>query len=848
MPHTARWNIIRRYLLIPLAFTLCILGASMPASAQGQVSKADDSLKVKAGSGTGLDKPIAYDARDSIIFDIKNNKVYLYGDAKLDYGDMHLTAYYIEVDLTKKELFAKGGLDSTGYYTFLPVLKDGEDSYKADSMRYNSNSKKGRVYGLRLVQDEAYIHLHTVFKQSDGSFIGERGEITTCNLDHPHFYLQTKKIKVIPNNKVVFRSAHMVLEDVPTPLYVPFGLAPIKKGRRNGIIIPGYGYNQGNNSYYLQNLGYYMGLGERMDLTLNTDIYLNGDYKAQLGTNFIKRYKYRGNMSLAYASIDLTGSERTNPEFKKIPNFSVAGSFALDPKLLPGTSLNGSINLMSSGFNRTTKRDITAANASQINSSITFAKSFINNKVNLNTSLRHSQNTLTRVMQFELPSVNLSVSSLTPFAGKRSNGQHWYEQIRLGYSMNFRNTLNTYDSLLFSENGKNEFKKMRNGFQHNLPISANFKAFKGIVNISPSFNYSETWLFQDSTFTNRNGSLEVLDTASHKGFFRSSNYSFSTAVSTNAYGTYQNLHIGKVMAIRHTLTPTISFNYAPEIDPVKKGWKASYLDTAGERIWYDRFKNMPFSANGQTEMGGIGFGINNNIQGKKNLGRDSMGNLKTEKFSLVDRLNVVSSYNFLADSMKLSDFNFNFGTVLAKKVNISAGALYSPYAVNANKRPIAAYYWDRERKPLRFRNMHMSLNTDITPEMFKRRKKDAAGAVKEDHYNNFNLPWSLGLAYQMGFSSEDKKTGLTLNVMNVQGRVNLTPEWSIKYTTGYDFYNKKITISQIEVNRSLHCWELAFAWVPIGQQKSWVFTLRPKSGVLQDLKLNKRVFSQPGQL
>ncbi|MCC7297353.1 MAG: LPS-assembly protein LptD, partial [Bacteroidia bacterium] len=552
--------------------------SSSLAMAQTDTSALLDTVKINnpATSKTkgGLDKPIDYKATDSIIFDIKKNKVYLFRDAQLHYGGIDITAYYIEVDLNRKEIFAKGGLDSNWKFSYFPVLKDGEESYVADSMRYNSNSKKGRVYGLRLVQEEAYIHLEKVLKQEDGSFVGQHGKITTCSEDHPHFYFNANKIKVVPNDKVYFGSANLVVEDVPTPLAVPFGLAPIKKGRRHGILFPGYGYNQANQSFYLQNLGYYTGLGENMDLAISTDAYFNGDIRVGLNTNFVKKYKYRGSFGIN-ASRFGNGIEITDSLFKRNLDFNIRGDFSFDNKFLPGTTLNGNVNIQTGNYNKLNSRNINSFAQNQFNSGINYGRNFFKNKLNLSTAVRHSQNTADHSFRLELPSVSIGLPGITPFGNTRSN--NFIKQLRFSYNLNFNNILNTKDTILFSSKGKDEFKKLQNGISHSLPISTNFKMFKGILNISPSVSYSELWYFKSNVRSiSPEGKIEDKDTV---GFGRLSKWGFNTGISTNIYGTYQEIKTGKLRAIRHTITPTVSVGYNPEIDPTKRGWMRSYKDT-----------------------------------------------------------------------------------------------------------------------------------------------------------------------------------------------------------------------------------------------------------------------------
>lgn len=827
-----------------------------------QSEKKDSSIQNIGGNpnSSGLDKPIDYKATDSIIFLIKKNKVYLYKNAEILYGTMNLHAYFIEVDLTKKEIFATGGIDSTGKYNFLPVLKDGDDTYTADSMRYNSKTKKGRVYGLRLVQDEAYIHLDRVLKQSDGSFVGTDGKITTCNEDHPHFYFNARRVKVVtkPKNKVFFGPTNLVVEDVPTPLFVPFGLAPVNKGRRNGILFPNPGFNPGNQTFFLQNLGYYTGLGPYADLTISSDAYFNGDLRLGVASNILKRYKYNANFSVN-ASWFGNGSEITSPTFERKLDFNLRGGFGFDSKFLPGTTLNGNVNIQTGNFNKLNSRSINSFAQNQFNSGINYGRNFFKNRLNFSASARHSQNTADKSFRLEMPSISMGVPSITPF-GKMTRDIQILKQTRLSYNFTYNNVLNTSDTLLFKEGGRAELKKIQSGMAHSLPISTNFKLFKGILNFSPSFNYNENWYFKSK--------IQSADTAGKTlykdsgGFFRMSRWGVSTSMNTNIYGTLKNLKIGKLRALRHIITPSVSVGYNPEINPDKMGITRTYINhtLTDSVVKYNLYDGIytPFS---QQKSAYLGFGINNNLQAKRAGSLDSNGKEKLDPpVNIIDGFRINGSYNFLADSMNWSSLRFDFNTMLLKLFNIHMDASYSLYGLNDKRKLIKEYAWQTDHQLLTYQNFNATLNTRLSPETFKKKKaepdkhlsKEEEQELKDiqktqENYIDFKLPWSVALNYYFTYDNLalNPKDRVSAQRVSVSGDFNITPEWKIGYSTGYDFKHKEIASSEFRISRNLHCWQLEFHWIPSGIAQRWTFTLRPKSGLLQDLKLNKKNSSNP---
>jgi len=846
-----------------LIFTQTLLSQTLQKTDSISIkSNKTDSLPFTTKSS--LQSPIHYDAQDSLTLWVNKATAQLYHKAHVQFDQTDLQARFIEVRLNKKILFAKGGPDSAGNYSDKPQFKDKGETYEADSMIYSSSTQKGKVYGLHLKQDAAYVQLQAVVKQPNGAFIGANGKLTTCDDPNPHFYLNTSKIKIIPNNKAFFGPANMVFLGIPTPLALPFGLAPLQKGRRNGILMPNYGYFRPNKSFFLSNLGYYTALGQFMDLTVATDVFLNGDLRGKIQTNFSKRYHWKGNLNLQ-ASRFGNGLDFANPEYKKTIDFGITGQFNMDPKLLPGITLNGNINIVTGNFNKKNAQDVRSLNNNQFTSSVNYGQNFFKNKMNLTASARHSQNTQTRDFRIELPNINLGVSSLTPFAKKNSSNSKWYQQLRLGYNMNYANVLNTKDTIIFSDKYKTAFDNLQSGVKHRIPISTNVKLFKGVLNLTPSFNYSETWYFQAKlqNWDIANKKVAIRDTMS---FFRLYNYDATANLNTNIYGTFNKLKIGRIRAIRHTITPSIGFTYRPEIDGKAKGWTRSYIDSGNKTRDYSIFASNLYGGTGQVGGGAITYGIGNNFQAKKIAKTDTTGGKKPEKVNIIDQLSFNGNYNMFADSLKFSDINSTLNTVLFKQLRIGLTASHSFYEFK-NGHAINNFYVNSSGMPLRFKNFNANVSSKITPDMFKSKSKtEKSGDGNLDKtkdadpeeleqvknqpwdYYDFSKAWSIGFTYNLNLNSEHKGyTGnnLTNNRLTINGDINITDEWKIAYSTGYDFMRKQVASSQFTVVRSLHCWQLEFTFIPSGYGKQWLFSLRPKSPLLRDLKINRTVTSNP---
>lgn len=836
-------------------FTAVLLGVSLihnPASVMALPylsANLDDTGKT-VSNASGLDQEVIYKAADSIIFDLKEQVVYLFKDAYLKYGTVELKAYYIRADLRRKEIFAKGGMDSLGRYAFQPVLRDGEDAYTADSMRYNSQTRKGKVYGLRLVQDEAIVACNQVFRNADGSFLADRGKLTTCNAPHPHFYLDARKLKVIPNNKVIFGPANLVLEDLPTPLALPFGLVPTKKGRRNGVLFPSYGFQQNRGGFYLENLGYYTGLGENRDLTLNGAVFFNGDYRLNASTRFVKRYRYQGNFNLGFSVF--SQGERTSNTFFRQRDFNLQWVYNLHQNVRPGTRFSASVDMGTPGFKRLNSNDPRAIVQSQFNSSVSYGKTFLNNRFNLNIAATHNQNTANRSINFNLPNLSLNMQRWQPFLRKNQSASNWLQQLNFSYSLDLQNRLQTFDSVLFSPRFEEALKQMQSGIKHSIPLSTIVKLSKGRINVTPSLNYEEWWYTKTTLRSWDSANKKVTETA-QSGFTRASTYRGSISASTNIYGTFTGLKWGPVRALRHVITPTAYLNYRPDFSrPKYRYYRSVQTDSAGKSETYSVFRNAALGGPGSGKEGSLNFSIAQVLMAKVLKSTDSTA--KTQNVNLIDNLSLRGGYNFLADSFQFSNLQLSLNTRLLSKVGIQFDAAWDPYARNAQGKPINKFEWELNKRPLRFNQFRLSLNTGLNPDVLKG-KKSPAQAARRDRYTegewgelqnrygdyfDFNIPWNLSLNYNYSINKSGLRTVIN-NVINLSGDLSLTPQWKIGYNTGYIINQKAFSFSQFTISRDLHCWQIQFQWIPDGIRKSWMFTLSPKSGILQDLKLNKRV-------
>jgi len=825
-------------------------------------------------SEAGLQSAVLSNAEDSTITDRKNNMLHLYGNAKIKYEDMELTADYIRIDNTKHEMFASGMLDHNNKYKGRPIFKSGgEPPVTVDSLRYNFDTGKGFTYGVFTEMDGASIQAEKIKKNQYNEQFIRHGFYSTCNLPQPHthFGIQMSKV-ILTENQVVSRSAYMVVEDVPLRfIMIPFGFFPKTNKRQSGILFPSFGedYSRG---FFMRDAGYYIGLNDYWDAELRGNLYSKGSWETSARVRYKKNYKYDGGFSLRYA-FTKNGEENT-PGYSRAKDFNITWNHSQRQEANPGTTFSAQVNVGTGTYFSNTAAggsyDYNQLTRNNMSSSIAYGKTFADGKVNFTSSLSHRQDISTGQINLELPTFNLNVASFNPFDSKdRVGEQKWYQRITMGYSMQGKNSINSVDSLLFR---KETLEKMQNGIQHNIPVSLSLNVAK-YFQFNTSVSYTERWYFQSirKFYDNSPGGYkEVIDTV--QGFNRAYDYSISSGFSTKVYG--QKNFKGKLAAIRHVITPSVNFNYRPDFSDPKFGFYRTLrnpdgtaaLDNQGRPMKYSIFQNAIYGTPGSGRSMGIGFSLDNNIEAKVRSEDDTTGT-GFKKVPILQGLTFSGNYNFVADSFKLSTISFSGRTSLFdQKLGINFNGTFDPYQYTAVYNPgssVPSY-----RRVNRFaikggqlaRLTQIGLSTDFSfnPEAAKKRgekldelDKGKAGMTPEQQqelarissdpnaFVDFNVPWNIAASFTFQYSKPFDKATIT-STINLHGDFSITPKWKIQYNSGYDFQAKKISLTQFNIYRDLHCWDMSFGWVPFGTYRSYTFNIRVKASILQDLKLTKR--------
>ena len=783
-----------------------------------------------------LDHPIHYQATDSLKYQIANKKGVLYGDAKVTYGDITLEAAVIEFDWDKNTVTAYGAKDSVGKMAGLPKFAEGDQSFVAKKLAYNFKSKKGKIYEMFTEEGEGFIHAGEAKKDEDDNLYAEKARYTTCDLDHPHFWIEATPLKIVPNKILVCGPTNLVVDGVRTPLFLPFALFPIQKGQRSGIIFPEYG-ESAQLGFGLTNGGYYFALNDYMDLALRGDIYTGGSWRLNLSSNFAKRYKYNGNLNVSYSKLR-RGDELLNT-LQLNKDFSIGGSFSLNPKAWPNNTLGASLNIASRNNASLNNYDYDKHLENSLNSSVNYSHNFKNRLFNFSMALRHFQNTTNGTLSLTLPEATFGMSRITPFKSKISTTRaKWYENIGFSYTLRAQNKLNTYDSLLFKPGTLQDF---RLGAQHQIPISGSFSILK-YINVSPSFNYTENWYtehyekrYDPTSIGDTNPQYVFTDTV---GGFGASRY-FNTGIgfSTRLYGRAN--FKGKIKAIRHVMTPSIGFSYRPDFGG--SGWgyyKTVQTDPDGSEQKYYIYPTDLYGSVPTGKSGSINFALGNNLEMKVFSRKDTVDH--TKKIKIFDALNLNTSYNLAADSFNLSNIGINGRTSVLDRFNINFRAQFDPYAVNEVGRRIDTYAWTADRQLARLTYASISVGTSFNSRGNRLTQKPSEKREEEEMYyafRRFDVNYKLDWRRVTGANVDSFAVTQSLDLnMDLQ----LGPKWSISASTGYDFVAKEITYTTINIHRDLHCWEMHFGWVPIGRVRNYNFGINVKSNILKDLKIEKK--------
>lgn len=796
-----------------------------------------------------IEEPIKYNAKDSIVYDIVKSMVYLYNGAEVYYGDITLKADYIVIDQQKKIVYARGLVDSTGKVIGKPVFTDAGQTYNSEEMTYNFETKKGKIKEVTTNEGQGYLLADDVKKNELNEVFIKNGKFTTCNLPHPHFYIALTKAKNI-KDKTVSGPAYLVVEDVPLPLALPFGFFPRKTGRSSGILMPEIGEDR-ELGFFLRNGGYYFGVNEYVDLALRGDIYSKGSYGFSALSRYNVKYKYNGSFTSTFT--DRKFGEPNTVSFIRNKDFSIRWNHNQDPKAIPGTRFSASVNIATrNNYRNNITTNIQSITQNNLNSSVSFSKTWEGTPFSLNGSMTHAQNLTNGTVTLGLPSVSFNMSRIFPFDPKNRVGpQKWFHKIGISYTSDVLNRISTYDSVLFK---KESLKDFQNGIRHTIPISTSFNAFKYLT-LSPFVNYTERW-YLSSVQKAWNGSEVITDTL--HGFKRSGEYNGGISLTTRVYGMLPINKAG-IVAIRHVITPSISYSYRPNFADANFGYyEKVQSDSVGSSSLYSIFENNNslFGSPGSGKSSLLSYTLDNNLEMKVKKETDTGSVIR--KIRIFDSFRFSGNYNMAADSLKFSDIFVTARTVLFEKINIDISAVYDLHSIQTDSlgvsRKINQFEYQTNNRLARLKSASVSIGTSLNPQALKKKSDTEVKQIQKNKYDyaelemvnrypqyyvDWSIPWNLAVNYILSYS-RPLKTSTTQQSVNFNGDVSITQKWKIGFTSGYDFTNKKITPTALNIYRDLHCWDLAINWIPFGTYQRYSVDLKVRASILQDLKLSRR--------
>lgn len=790
-----------------------------------------------------IESIIIYNAKDSIRYEADGNRVFMFGDAYVEYGTMVLKSEGIVIDYEKNLVTAFGKKDSTGKYVGAPLFKDGEQEMEADTIKYNLKSKRGKIYNALTKQGELLVRGAEIKKDSTNIIYMKSMACIPCEQKDARTIFRATRAKIIPNDKIVTGPMYLEIGGVPTPLGLPFGFFPNTKKRHNGVLLPFFGNSPGR-GYNLRDGGFYWGISEKTDMTIRGDIYSNGSWAMRTQNNYLILYKFAGSLNLGYSEFNI-GDKDIPTQYRKEKSYTVNWQHTQDNKNNPSVRFSANVNYINQRYNQFNAINSNQFLTNTFQSNINYSKVFSWSALNLNAT--HSQNTITRQTQINFPQLTFNVNRFFPFKREGAVKQNVFDKIGVNYLLEVQNTYATTDSLLFKGNIENS---MRYGARHSLPVSTNFNLFKYIT-VTPALNLSSV-MYTKRTEKSLKSYTDIvpIKTDTLSGFITGYDANFSTALNTKVFSDFL-FSTKRLKQIRYLLIPTVAYNYRPDFGDEQYGfWKKVRNDSLNRLASYSIFENGIFSGPPQGEQNAISINLSNNVEAKVKKMNDT--SFTFSKITLLQNLGISGSYNFAADSFRMSNISMSARNKIWKFFDLVVSANYDPYKYDVtNKRRVNTFVYDESGIPLRFLQGSIALNGSFSSNALAAAQKvrqapnmtngAERGAVTNTAAAQERVAWNLSMYYNL---TVDKVTNplkyTTLQTLNVSGDISPTKYWRLGVTTGYDFTRKNVSYTSFNIYRDLKCWEARIDWVPFGFNKSYNLTINIKSSMLSDFKMTRQ--------
>ena len=852
----------------------------------------DDSVRldsINRKKSNSIDAPVTFSSDDSLVYDATAKRAFLYGNSNVKYQNMDLKSDRVQMSLDSNLVHATGKADTTGKLIGKPVFVMGKDTYESDTISFNFKTKKGFINSVYTAQEDGFLTSEKSKRDSSGVLYLQHGRYTTCDQEHPDFYIALSRAKVRPGKDVVFGPAYLVVADVPLPLAIPYGFFPFTKSYSSGFIMPSYG-DESSRGFYLRDGGYYFAINDKWDLKLLGEIYTKGSWGLSAASNYRKRYKYSGSFFFSYQNTK--NGDKGMPDYAEQTSFKLQWSHRQDAKANPYTSLSASVNFASTSYERNNLSSMynpQSYTQSLRTSSVSWSSSFSSIGLTLSGTANLSQNMIDSTVNLSLPDLNIAVSRFYPFKRKHMAGkERWYEKISVSYTGQLQNSIDTKESKLFKSN---LIKDWRNAFRHEIPIQANFTLFK-YININPSFNFTDRMYTNKETQSWDEENQEAVRDTTY-GFYNVYDWRMSVSASTKLYGFWvpsRKIFGDKIQAIRHVLSPQVSFSYAPDNGSrYYETYQKTNPDGSVELVEYSPFQNSLYGIPSRGKTGSITFDLGNNLEMKVKSDKDSTG---FKKISLIDEFGLNMGYNMADKERPWSDLTMRIRLKWWKNYTFNLNAVFATYAyeLDENGNPYVGTHTEYSKGRFgRFQGMSQNISFTLTPEKIKKwfgggddedkekdeekddtdntdiesnvdddlvrgqhgAEKESAGKAEtdEDGYMKFSMPWSLTFGY--GISMREN-TGGKFNkktmrypykftqTLNFSGNIRISDGWNISFSSGYDFENKEMSMTTASLQRDLHCFNMSCS-VVLAPYTSYNFSFRCNAATLTDaLKYDKR--------
>jgi hypothetical protein len=815
------------------------------------------------GRKEAVDAPVTYSADDSILYSITDQKVYLHNSGHIEYKSIKLDAAYIEFNMGSEAVFATGVIDSLGKEVGKPEFSEESESFQAKRISYNFRTKKGIITDIFTEQEGGYLHSAITKRHPNDHIHMKNGKYTTCDAEHPHFYIALTKAKSIPGDKIVSGPAYIVLADVPLPIGIPFGFFPSNQINQSGFLLPTYGEEE-RRGFYLRNGGFYFAISKYFDLAVTGDVFTNGTWGIRTRTNYKKIYKFTGNFGINYFE-NIVG-EKGLENYQKTKDFAVRWSHAQDSRANPNQNLRASVDFSTTAYDQNHQRNINNVLRSTKRSSVSYSRLFPNSPFNLSLSVDATQNSQTKTVDVNMPSLSFSMNRIYPLKRRKASGSaRWYEKLTLSYSSTLANKLHAKEDSLFQ---KTSFADFDNGYQHSIPVSLPLN-FLNYFTLSPSMRYNGV-IFTKSIHPryyegpmNPSGSMSdtlIIDTIPGFNYAHALVPSVGLSLTPKIYGMYQFREQSPIEAIRHVMSPSASVNFTPDMrGAMPDYYQEIQIDSLGNTRIYPKYDQTIYRTPVPSgKQGTVNLSLKNNVEMKLKSRSDTSD--ATTKVKILDNLNFSTSYNIFKDSLKWSPIRMTGNTAFFnRKVSFRFGGTFNPYGYYENesgrKYNIDRAYLKTHNKLLRVTSLDFSVGMNFSSKQGKEEGEDDQMSLANDPtanlidptgydqiaygaYVDFDIPWTFGLDYTFRYTKPYDEYKI-IQSLRIRGDFSLTPKWKIGFNSGYDFKAKKVTTTNVSIHRDLHCWEMQVSMVPFGKYRSYSFQINIKSAILRDLMYEK---------